>query len=322
MPADRLRVGPCFRRTFPPAFVIEVARELDRRGVDQLWTIEDCFFTTGVSLAASALSVTERLTVGIGILPAVIRTAALTAMELATLSGLGPGRLLPGIGHGAQRWMAQMGVKPVSPLTALEETMTSVRRLLAGELVTTRGHYVHLDAVQLDQPPADPLPLLAGVSGPKSMALAGRVADGVVLVEPTSPAYVGWALEQAGRTAADFHVAAFGVLRVEKAPADAYRAVAPWLAAQLDKPKPTTAFTTLPFYDDLRARYANKGIDGLVTMPREWWRQLGPVGDLDDAVAHVQALEAAGVRSLGLYPADDVATARAQIDDFVALTNR
>ncbi len=30
-------------------------------------------------------------------------------------------------------------------------------------------------------------PLLAGVRGPRSLALAGRVADGTVLAEPTTP---------------------------------------------------------------------------------------------------------------------------------------
>ena len=56
-----------------------------------------------------ALAVTERLAVGIGILPAVARNPAITAMELATLAGLAPGRVVAGIGHGVQEWMAQVG---------------------------------------------------------------------------------------------------------------------------------------------------------------------------------------------------------------------
>ena len=82
------------------------------RGVDQLWVIEDCFYTAGISLAATALARTESLTVGIGILPAVARNPAVTAMEIATLAKLAPGRLLAGIGHGVQEWMDQMGAAP------------------------------------------------------------------------------------------------------------------------------------------------------------------------------------------------------------------
>ena len=98
----------CFDRTFPPGFVTEFARRLDEGGADQLWIIEDCFYTAGVSLAATALAITERLTVGIGILPAVARNPAITAMEIATLCELAPGRFLPGsataCSRGWSRW--------------------------------------------------------------------------------------------------------------------------------------------------------------------------------------------------------------------------
>lgn len=322
MPTNRLQVGMSFDKVFPPAFVTEVARSLEAGGAQQLWVIEDCFFTTGPSLAAAALAVTDELTVGVGILPAVARTAPVTAMEIATLYGFGPGRLLPGIGHGVQSWMAQMGVRPVSPLTALEEVMVAVTRLLAGEKVTSHGHYVDLDAVQLAQPPADPPPLLAGVYGPKSLALAGRVAGGVLLAEPASPTYVRWSLEKAGRKADDpgFHVAVFGVVCVKKERSEAYRTMAPWLAHQLDGARMN--ITTLPFYDDLVARYADKGLDGLATMPPEWWTELAPIGTLDDAAAHLQALEDAGVQSIGMYPLPDVEVARGQIDDVLRLARR
>ena len=117
--------GMCFDRTFPAGLVTEMAARLDAGGADQLWVIEDCFYTAGVSLAAAALSVTERLQVGLGILPAVARNAAVTAMEIATLCALAPGRVLPGIGHGVQTWMGQMGALTPSPLTTLEEVLTA-----------------------------------------------------------------------------------------------------------------------------------------------------------------------------------------------------
>ncbi len=57
--------------------------------------IEDCFYTAGISLAATALARSESLTVGIGILPAVARNPAVTAMEIATLAQLHPGGCSP-----------------------------------------------------------------------------------------------------------------------------------------------------------------------------------------------------------------------------------
>lgn len=319
MAARRAEIGMCFHRTFPPSVVTDLARRLEDGGADQLWVIEDCFFTAGVSLAASALAVTDRLRVGLGILPAVARNAAITAMEIATLSGLAPGRVLPGIGHGVQTWMAQMGARTPSPVTTLEEVLVAVRRLLAGERVTMHGRHVQLDDVELDQPPPEPPPLLAGVRGPKSLAMAGRAAGGVVLAEPASPSYVRLALDQAGQPA-DFHVAVFGALCIGPDRASAYQHMAPWLATLLDDP--SVGLRALPFFDDLVARHARHGVDGLVTMPPDWWTELAPIGTLDDAAAHIEALEAAGVDSIGLFPAPDVTLAMAQVRDVLTLARR
>jgi alkanesulfonate monooxygenase SsuD/methylene tetrahydromethanopterin reductase-like flavin-dependent oxidoreductase (luciferase family) len=263
--------------------------------------------------------VTERLQVGLGILPAVARTAAVTAMEISTLCRLAPGRVLPGIGHGVQSWMAQMGVRTPSPLTTLEEVITVVTRLLAGERVTFDGREVYLDDVALDQPPAEPPPILAGCEGPKSIALAGRVAGGVVLAGPAPPAYARLALEQAGHPDG-FHVAVFSTMCITPDRSTAHGIVAPLLDELLASPPP--GLQALPFFDELVSRHAELGVDGLVTMPDEWWAEIGPIGTLDDAIAHVGALEDAGVRSIGLYPAPDVDIARSQVGDVLALARR
>jgi alkanesulfonate monooxygenase SsuD/methylene tetrahydromethanopterin reductase-like flavin-dependent oxidoreductase (luciferase family) len=240
-------------------------------------------------------------------------------MEIATLCGLAPGRVLPGIGHGVQEWMAQMGARTPSPLTTLEEVITAVTRLLAGETVSMEGREVQLRDVALDQPPADPPPVLAGVRGPKSLALAGRVAGGLVLAEPASPAYVRLALEQAGHPE-PFHVAVFAPLCVARDRAEARRLMAPWLGDALDDPN--AGVRALPFADDLLARYRAKGLDGVVTMPDDWWAEIAPVGTLDDAAAHLAALEDAGAHSIGLFPSPELDVARTQIDDVLALANR
>jgi 5,10-methylenetetrahydromethanopterin reductase len=315
----RAAVGMCFPQEFPPSLVREFAQRLDKGGADQLWIIEDCFFTAGVSLAAAALALTDRLTVGLGVLPAVARNPAITAMEITTLCGLAPGRVLPGIGHGVQSWMGQMGVRPKSPLTALEEVITAVRRLLDGESVTFDGQYVSLDSVQLDQSPVDPPPILAGVRGPKSLALAGRIAGGVVLAEPASPTHVRQSLEHAG-SPAGFRVAVFSMLHVAADRASAYEAMAPWLAAMLTNPN--VELRALPFFDEMVSLAASGGPEVLAGMPADWWQEIGPIGTLDDAVAHIAALEDAGVDSIGLWPSRDPDVAIEQVADVLRLAAR
>lgn len=184
-----------FDRDLPPEQLVPFARHLDGTAVDDLWVVEDLGWTGGVSSAATALAVTTRLRVGIGIAPAPLRNAALLAMELGNLARMYPERLAAGIGHGVQSWMRQVGAAAKSPLSLLEETLTSVQALLRGETVTLQGREVHLDGIKLVHPPAVVPPVLAGVVSPKSLALSGRVAQGTIVPEGFGPAEIAGALE-------------------------------------------------------------------------------------------------------------------------------
>ncbi|WP_129782836.1 LLM class flavin-dependent oxidoreductase [Promicromonospora panici] len=198
------------RPSTPPSRIIPLARAVEAAGIEEIWLWEDCFQTGGISAASAILSATDRVRVGIGVMPTPLRNVALTAMEVATVDGMFPGRLIPGIGHGVQSWMAQVGVKAASPLTLMREYSTALRALLAGERVTTSGRYVSLDDVALDWPPAEPVRVPVAATGPKSLRLAGQVGDGVVLEGSVGLPGLPAALERvaegravAGRDAAD-----------------------------------------------------------------------------------------------------------------------
>lgn len=178
-------------RSLPPEQLLPLAAGCEAAAaVDEVWVVEDLSWGGAISAAATVLASTERLHLGIGIMPAPLRNPALLAMELATLGRLHPGRLTAGIGHGVQTWMREVGAAVPSPLALLEETFTVVRSLLGGERVTHDGRAVHIDDLTLVHPLRDALPLLAGVTGPKSLRLSGRVADGTILAEGTGPAEI------------------------------------------------------------------------------------------------------------------------------------
>jgi alkanesulfonate monooxygenase SsuD/methylene tetrahydromethanopterin reductase-like flavin-dependent oxidoreductase (luciferase family) len=171
----------------PPERIGPVAAAAEAAGMTHLWVWEDCFKESGIATATAMLAVTSRLTVGIGLLPVPLRNVALTAMELATMSRLFPGRLMAGVGHGVLDWMGQVGARAESPLTLLREYTTALYALLHGQTVTTRGRYVSLDDVTLDWPPAVPPTLLVGGVKPRTVALAGELSDGVIISSGPSP---------------------------------------------------------------------------------------------------------------------------------------
>ncbi|WP_419704625.1 LLM class flavin-dependent oxidoreductase [Promicromonospora sp. NFX87] len=193
-----------------PSRIIPLARAVESAGIEEIWLWEDCFQTGGISAASAILSATDHVRVGIGVMPTPLRNVALTAMEVATVEAMFPGRLVPGIGHGVQSWMAQVGARAASPLTLMREYSTALRALLAGERVTTSGRYVSLDDVALDWPPARPVPVPVAATGPKSLRLAGEIGDGVVLEGSVGLAGLPAVLERIaeGRAAAGHDAAA------------------------------------------------------------------------------------------------------------------
>src|SRR5690349_10682452 len=95
-------LGAVFLPQLPPERLREVACAADDAGLEELWLWEDCFRESGIAAAAAALAWTQRVRVGVGLLPVPLRNVALTAMEAATLHRLFPGRVTLAVGHGVQ----------------------------------------------------------------------------------------------------------------------------------------------------------------------------------------------------------------------------
>jgi len=267
-------LGAVFRPQLPPERLRALARLADESGLEELWLWEDCFREGGISAAAAALAWTERVRVGVGLLPVPLRNVAVTAMEAATLHRMFPGRAILGLGHGVQDWMGQVGARPESPLTLLREHLLALRALLRGERLTTDGRYVTLDGVALDWPPEGPVEVFTGATGPRTLRLAGEAADGTVLHAGTPPEGVRRARQLidegrqlAGRT-------------------DPHRVVVYLLTAT--GPDATAR---------LRAELAD---EGLADVP-----DLGVAGDADAVAKAVQRLADAGADTVILQPTAD-----------------
>jgi 5,10-methylenetetrahydromethanopterin reductase len=174
-----------------PARTTHWARAAEHAGLGSVWVIEDYFHPGAYTLAAAAAAVTERIVIGLGVVNPYTRHPALVAMETAALAGIAPGRVVLGLGSSNRKWIeAQMAIPFKTPLGGLREGVEIVRRLLAGERVTYTGEVFSVHDVALEAPPPAPVPILLGVKGPRALALAGEIADGVHCSILASPAHV------------------------------------------------------------------------------------------------------------------------------------
>ena len=306
-------IGIMFRCQNPPEMLPDYVRQAERAGFDELWVIEDCFFAGGVSSAAVALASAERLKVGLGIVPAVARNAAFTAMEFVTLARLYPGRFLPGVGHGVAAWMRQVGALPDSQLAALEEVVSSVKALLRGERVEVSGEYVNLNEVSLDHPPQSVPPVSTGVRGPKSLALSGRVSDRTILAECAPPAYVAWAKErisegaaEVGRREEEHRLTVYALCKVAPDSGAARKFLRPVVAETLVSGGVGAQISPLGIMEDLEEMIRHGGV-GVVEkeMLDEWLDQLAVVGNPGECVAAIDRLGKAGADTVVLVPSID-----------------
>lgn len=94
------------------------------------------------------------------------------ANSARTLAELAPGRIRIGIGAGDSS--SFLTGRKTSTTRELRAGFAIVSGLLAGEKVTVRGTEVHL------QDPCGPLPMFLAADGPKNLALAAEIADGVI----------------------------------------------------------------------------------------------------------------------------------------------
>lgn len=181
-----------------PDLAVTTARSAAELGYTSFWTAE----TTGpeaFSVLGAAGAAAPGLDLGTGVLALQLRTPMLVAMAGATLQALHPDSdILLGVGISspvvAQRWHGQ----PYSdrPVAQVREYVTLLRSCLSGEKVDFAGDFYQVKGFRLGVRLGERRPkIVVGALNPRMLALAGELADGVLLnYLPAS--HVPWSVEQ------------------------------------------------------------------------------------------------------------------------------
>lgn len=183
-----LELGLGLFPTEPPLRMVDIARQAEALGYSHLWMGDSQAIWREVYVNLGAVGMaTQRIVLGTGVTNPVTRHLSVTASALATLSELTGGRVALGIGAGDSA-VETVGHRP-SRLAALETAIQAIRQLLAGKRVDLGQGELYLDWLE-----KRPIPIIIGASGPRLLHLAGKVADGAIILVGTAPEYLHGAL--------------------------------------------------------------------------------------------------------------------------------
>ena len=212
----------------------DLAREAEGLGYRDAWSYEADGIDAFAPLALAAH--TSGLRVGTAIVNVYTRGPATLAMSAAGMAEIAPGRFILGIGSGSdvivESWNGGAFAKP---LTRVREMTQFLRRALAGERVVFRGDTFGVDGFRLSRPPAAPIPIYVAALRAGMLALAGEVADGVILNwlapgdVPRCVAVVRAAAAKAGRDPAAIEITCRVFVHLDADDATARRHVAAYL---------------------------------------------------------------------------------------------
>jgi len=315
-----------------------MVEEIEGLGFDHLWLTDSSLHARNCySYLTLAATRSSRLLIGTAVTNPATRHPAITAAAAATVDEIAGGRLILGLGAGDRPLLA-LGLRP-SRLATVEAAIGGIRRLWRGETVDLNPGDLHpgdlnpadlgagefsLTGAHLRFPARADIPVFISASGPKTLELAGRIADGVILLVGLFPEALDWAIshvsrgaDAAGRPRPHVAVFAYGAVAEDEAAAlDDARSIAAWFP-QTAPHICGLAGLADSIVDAVRAGYAGGEFQEAAAaargLPDEFVRQVALAGNEARTAAQIRTVLDAGADSVHVFPLghDRMATVRA-----------
>ena len=220
-----------------PGEIVDCIALAEGLGYESAWVVEGHGGDQFATLAAAAMR-TSHIRLGTGITSVFVRTAPTVAMAAATVDDVSAGRFILGIGSSHKVQVeAEHGVPYAKPLTRVREYVEVVRALLRDGRAAYAGQTVTIENFELwFAPRRAEIPIWVSAVFPKMTALAGEIADGILLTRSSlgtaAPARAALAegAARAGRDPAAVVVASLLPTMVADSRAEALAALRPGLA--------------------------------------------------------------------------------------------
>ncbi|NUR83087.1 MAG: LLM class flavin-dependent oxidoreductase [Nonomuraea sp.] len=171
-----------------------LARAAEDLGFDGVWVADHYFHRDAAAALALMATATERVTLGTAVVSPLLRHPALLASMTATLNEISGDRFVLGVGAGGYEFASELGLKARSPLGLTRESVEIVKQLqrgradFTGQTFTTTGQ-LRFESAQT--------PIYLAGRGPKMLALAGEIGDGVI-THGLSANHIAYVKQRAG----------------------------------------------------------------------------------------------------------------------------
>lgn len=209
------------------------AIQAEKTGFDYLW-ITDHFNNRNVYVSLAITSAyTDKIKFGPGVTNPYFVHPVVTAQAVATLNEIAPGRVVCGLGVGDKTTLEMVNIKQSKPLATIRESVHIIREITSGKNVKMQGKIFTISGAKLNFRVSNPIPIFIGAQGPKMLALAAEIGDGV-LINASHPQDIRNAMnhiregaERAGKQVKDLKIGAYTSFSVAHELKKAIKAVVP-----------------------------------------------------------------------------------------------
>jgi 5,10-methylenetetrahydromethanopterin reductase len=238
---------------YKPDELVRITKFAEANSFSSFWYPDEKFFRDPyIGLTQVALN-SQRLRIGPCVTDPYSRHPIMTAVVIASLEELAPGRTWLGLGAGGRGFQA-MAIERKSPVTAIREAVEIIRCLLAGENVDYKGQVIRLNNRRLDFKPPGTVPILIATGhGHKIQMLAGEVADGAMLANFASRITIEAGIsriklgaEKSNCSIKDLHMISRVDFAIHPDANEARKAIAPKILSAI-----RASYPALSYFDDL-----------------------------------------------------------------------
>jgi 5,10-methylenetetrahydromethanopterin reductase len=303
--------------------IVAFTRRCEEAGFDGVGYLDSQMINRDVFVTmAAAASATERIKLITAVTNPVTRHVSVLASAAASIDDLAPGRVEVWLGRGFSS-VNLAGLREART-RELRNAIRDFRRLMAGEWDVFPGAHSRM------RNDGHRVPIYLAAAGPRTIKLAGEVADGLLLAGTFSPEswqrarqLVADGADQAGRDPADVDICVNLLTCIREEREAALRHAGPLLVLRLEDEEwlkrqgidargvRVPAGLTGLYPDPLHAEDQEQAMDLAATVPLELRAQIagrvGLIGTPEDCIEKLKQVSAAGIDHVFMRTVDTLA---------------